>query len=126
MNVDSSITVTGQYDPTGSITVINQWKNGARIVLGCSVGNDDDVQNPYYMSPRLNVGDTSVFSPVQIFSILVTDSRVAYTMIDLSQFIGVFGRFEINQGCSHCGVKYNTYGALKDQWTSVENAVRLF
>jgi len=125
MNVDSSITVTGQYDPTGSITVINQWKNGARIVLGCSVGNDNDVTNSYYMSPGLTLGDTSVLTAVQIFSVLVTDSRTTKTMIDLSQVTGVVGRFEINQGYSQCEVKYNTSGALKDQWTSVDNATNL-
>ena len=128
MNANSSITVTGQNDPTGDITVNNLWKNGARVVLGCKrLGiddGDDNVMNPYYISPPSVIGDIRVLIPVQSFSVVFTSNMKTFTMIDVKK--GITGHFEITEGQNDCVIKYDTtVPSVEDQWMAVKNATKL-
>ena len=129
---DSKTEVSGQHDPTGNITVTNNWKNGASVVLGCKCHqNGEDIKfnehRPYYMSAPTVMGDKLVLTPVQSFSVLFTSSIKVKSMIDVKAK-GGFGHFEITEGQNECHVKYDTsdsVGPGKDHWQSVKNATRL-
>jgi hypothetical protein len=123
---DSTVDVTGQSIPTGSITSNNNWKNGARVIFACkSVDLDgNEVTIPHYISAPRVIGDSSVLTPVTSFSVLVVSNTKTKTMIDVTK--GVTGRFEFTQGQINCEVSYDTFsGSVQDQWKAVSDAIKL-
>ena len=123
---DSTVVVTGQSVPTGSVTSVNSWKNGARVIFACkSVDLDgQEVTIPHYISAPRVKGDTSVLTPVTSFSVLVVSNTKTKTMIDVTK--GVTGRFEFTQGQTKCEVSYDTFsGGVNDQWKAESDAIKL-
>jgi len=124
---NSTVEVTGQSDPTGDITAINNWKNGARVIVACKStdSNGAAVITPHYISAQRVLGDESTLTPVASFSVLVVSKTKTKTMIDVTR--GVTGRFEINKGKNDCEVLYDTFtgSSKKDQWKATKNASKL-
>ena len=124
---DSTVDVTGQSDPTGDITTLNSWKNGAHVIVACKTVDltGKEVITPHYISAPRVLGDESVLTPVTSFSVLVVSNTKTKTMIDVTH--GITGRFEITKGQIDCEVLYDTVtgSSVKDQWKAIKNAVKL-
>jgi len=123
---DGTVEVTGQRDPTGDITALNNWRSVAQVVLACKSGDtpDADVITPQYISAPHVLGGESALTPVTSFSVLVASNAKTGTMIDVTK--GVFGHFEFNKGENDCEVTYDiTVPSVNDQWKAVKNATKL-
>jgi hypothetical protein len=124
---NSTVDVTGQSDPTGDLNALNNWKNGAHVIVACkSVDSSGaDVITPHYISAQRVLGDESALTPVTSFSVLMVSNTKTKTMIDVTR--GVTGRFEITKGQNQCEVLYDTFTSPSplDQWKGIRNATKL-